>query len=92
MNKIKLIEVIASKTKLNKKEIAKVLDIFEETIIHELQKGDKVTLTSFGTFETITTKQRYGVNPRNIQERIIIPSIKLPKFRAGKRFKDEIRK
>ncbi len=92
MNKVKLIETISSKTKSSKKEIERILDIFEETIIYELQKGNKVSLTGFGAFEVVTTKTRSGVNPRNTQERITIPAIKLPKFRAGKRFKDEIRK
>lgn len=92
MNKVKLIETISSKTKSNKKEIGRILDIFEDTIIYELQKGNKVTLTGFGAFEIIKTKIRQGVNPRNISQRIVIPSIKIPKFRAGKRFKDEIRK
>lgn len=92
MNKVKLIETISSKTKSSKKEISRILDIFEETIIYELQKGNKVTLTGFGAFEVVTTKTRSGVNPRNTQERITIPALKLPKFRAGKRFKDEIRK
>jgi DNA-binding protein HU-beta len=92
MNKQKLIELISFKTRSSKKEIGKILDIFEECIIRELKSGNKVTLTGFGAFEVVTTKSRQGVNPRNIQERITIPAIKLPKFRAGKRFKDEIRK
>lgn len=92
MNKQKLIELISLKTRFSKKEIEKILDVFEQSIIFELRNGNKVTLTGFGAFEVVTTKQRSGVNPRNTQERITIPAIKLPKFRAGKRFKDEIRK
>ncbi len=92
MNKIKLVEIIANKTHSTKKSIEKIVSEFESVIIEELKNGGKVVLTGFGQFEVVTSKQRSGVNPRNISERIQIPPVKTPKFRAGKRFKDEIRK
>lgn len=92
MNKQKLIELISLKTKFSKKEIEKILDIFEESIIFELKNGNKVTLTGFGQFEVRKTKPRRGVDPRNLSKIINIPEMLVPKFRAGKRFKDEIRK
>lgn len=92
MNKVKLVEIIANKTRSTKKNIENIIDEFENAIIEELKNSGKVVLTGFGQFEVITSKQREGVNPRNVKERIQIPPVKTPKFRAGKRFKDEIRK
>lgn len=54
--------------------------------------AEKWLVTGFGQFEVVTSKERSGVNPRNVSQRIQIPPVKTPKFRAGKRFKDEIRK
>ncbi len=92
MNKVSLIEAIASKTKCTKKEIENIIDLFEKIIIGELVRGEKVVLTGFGKFEVKESKSRIGVNPQKPDERITILPVKTPKFRAGKRFKDEIRK
>lgn len=92
MNKVKLIEAIASKLKITKKEVENILDSFEEIITQELKNGGKVVLTGFGQFEVKTSKARQGVNPRNLSQRIQIPPVKTPKFRAGKTLKDSIRK
>lgn len=91
MNKVELIEVIASKTNLTKRDIENVISSFEETVINTLQKGNKVTLTGFGSFEAKTMKQRAGVNPQT-GARIIIPTTIVPKFRAGKSLKDALKK
>ncbi len=92
MNKVELINIISSKTGVTKRDAENMIDTLIQTIINTLKKGEKVVLTGFGMFETIKTKSRIGVNPRNLSRKISIPSIILPKFRAGKRLKDEMRK
>ncbi|HNV97007.1 MAG TPA: HU family DNA-binding protein [bacterium] len=92
MNKQKLIHTIANKSSISKKQAENILDIFIDTIIENLKNGEKVSLTGFGQFEVIKTKSRSGVDPRNLSKIINIPEMLTPKFRAGKRFKDEIRK
>lgn len=91
MNKVELIEAIASKINLTKKDTENVINSFKDVVINTLQKGDKVTLTGFGSFEARLMKSRSGVNPQT-GAKIIIPTTTVPKFRAGKSFKDAIKK
>ena len=44
-----------------------------------------------GTFEARRMKARTGVNPQNPSQKIQIPARTVPKFKAGKSFKDAIR-
>jgi len=48
-------------------------------------------LTGFGAFSARTRKGRIGVNPRNIEEKITIPPVKVAKFKAGKNLKDSLK-
>ena len=91
MNKAELIEVISEKVGLPKKEVEDVLDTMTETIISKLKAGQEVTLTGFGAFSARTRKGRVGVNPRNPAEKIEIPSVVVPKFKAGKNLKEALK-
>lgn len=91
MNKAELIEILAQKTKNTKKDTEAILETMENIITETLKKGERVIFTGFGTFEVKKSKSREGVNPRNTSERIRIPEILSPKFRAGKTLKDAIR-
>jgi len=91
MNKAKLIETIATKTSVNKKEVEKVVEAMEQTTMEALKNGDEVTLTGFGTFSARVRNARMGVNPRNPKEKIQIPTVTVPKFKAGKALKDSLK-
>ena len=91
MNKAELIEVISGKVGISKKETEDVLDTMIDTIVTKLQGGDEVTLTGFGAFSARTRKGRIGVNPRNPSEKIDIPSVVVPKFKAGKNLKEALK-
>lgn len=52
MNKTELIEAVASKTVLTKKDAGSALDATLETITEALSKGNSVTFIGFGTFST----------------------------------------
>ena len=56
-----------------------------------LNQCDSVTITGFGTFRVSERAARSGVNPRNPEQKIQIPAMKLPAFKAGKSFKDAVR-
>lgn len=91
MNKAELIEKIAEKTNIHKKEVEKVMESFEETVVNTLKEGGEVTLTGFVTFMVKTRSARAGVNPRNPSEKIQIPEVRVPKFKAGKGLKDSLK-
>ena len=61
-----------------------------ELIKKSVKKGDDVTLVGFGTFTKSKRKARAGRNPQTGKE-IRIPAMTVPKFRAGKEFKNAVR-
>ncbi|HPI67220.1 MAG TPA: HU family DNA-binding protein [bacterium] len=92
MNKPELIQTIADKTSQEKITVEKVLQALEDVVIENLKAGKEVTLTGFGTFSAKFRSARAGVNPRNPSERIQVPSVTVPKFKAGKTLKDALKK
>lgn len=91
MNKARLAEKIANDTGLSKKQSEDMINSMVDIIIDELKKGGEVSITGFGTFETMVRYARGGVNPQNPTERIKIPEVKVAKFRTGKRLKDSLK-
>jgi DNA-binding protein HU-beta len=90
MTKAGLIDVVAAGAEISKSTAGKAIDSFTEAIAETLKKGDKVSLTGFGTFTVSERKARIGRNPRT-GESINIPASKSPKFSAGKTFKEAIK-
>ncbi len=90
MTKIELINQIADDTNLTKADVGKVLDVTINTIINAVKGSEKVTLTGFGTFMASERNARVGRNPRT-GEKISIPAAKVPKFVAGKGFKEAMK-
>jgi len=82
---------MAEKSGLTKKESEVALKAFIESVEEALEKGEKVQLVGFGTFETRERAARMGRNPRT-KEEIEIPASKAPVFKAGKEFKDIVNK
>ncbi len=76
---------------LTKIDAGKALDATINTIIDAVKDNDKVTLTGFGTFMASERNAREGRNPRT-GETISIPAAKVPKFVAGKGFKEAVKK
>lgn len=91
MNKVILAEKIADKYGLNKKDVEQVLDGFEEIVTQALKNSEEVTLTGFGTFSAKVRSARMGVNPQKPNERIQVPEVTVPKFKAGKALKDALK-
>ncbi len=89
MTKSNLINTVAQKAEVTKKESEKIISIILDTITETLINGDKVQLVGFGTFEVKVRKQRQGRNPSN-GEPITIPESKIPSFKAGKALKDAV--
>lgn len=89
MNKADLIERIAADAEITKSAAGTALDSFLESVTRSLQKGEKVTLVGFGTFDVSERKAREGRNPRT-GEAIQIPARTVPRFSPGKGLKDAV--
>lgn len=90
MNKTQLVDSIAKETLLTKTSVEDVLNNAIEIIKKSVKKGDDVTLVGFGTFTKSKRKARAGRNPQTGSE-IKIPAMTVPRFRAGKEFKEALR-
>ena len=86
-NKAQLIETVAEKTGLTKKDATVAVDAVFGSIQDFLEKGDKVQLIGFGNFEVRERAARKGRNPQTGAE-IEIPASKVPAFKPGKALKD----
>lgn len=92
MNKAELAVTIVNKIGISKKQAEETIELITSTITHTIKNGGEVTFTGFGTFSARERKGRMGVNPRNPQEKIPIPNVLVPKFKAGKNLKDALKK
>lgn len=89
MNKPQLVDAMATKTGLTKKDMEAALVAFQETVTEELAEKGKVQLVGFGTFETVERKARTGRNPKTNEE-IQIPATTAPKLKFGKSVKEKV--
>ena len=89
MNRQQLVEALVKETGASKKDAAKALEAFTETVADALKKNDKVQLVGFGTFEVSERAAREGRNPQTGATMKIAAS-KAPKFKAGKALKDSL--
>ena len=87
MNKTDLIDAIAAKADISKKDAETALKATIESIEEALKNNEKVVLVGFGTFSTKERAARTGRNP-STGKTIKIPASKAPAFKAGKELKD----
>lgn len=74
---------------IKKIEADRYVNLFINTLLECLKEEGKVKFQGFGKFEVKDTKERVGRNPKN-GNTCIIPKHKAVKFKAGKRFSDEV--
>ena len=91
MNKAELINAVAKKADLSKKDSEAAINAAIDVIAAALADGDKVQLVGFGAFEVKARAERIGRNPKT-KEQISIPASKVPVFKAGKALKDAVAK
>ena len=91
MTKTELINAVAEKAELTKKDADKAVSAVIDTITESLAKGEKIQLVGFGTFEVRERAAKEGINPAT-KEKMNIPAKKVPAFKAGKTLKDVVAK
>ncbi|ABY33904.1 MULTISPECIES: HU family DNA-binding protein [Chloroflexus] len=90
MQKTDFIKAVAERAKVSQKETKLIIDAALEVITEALARGEKVTLTGFGTFEVRSRQAREGVNPQT-REKMHIPATKTPGFSASSTLKEAVR-
>ena len=89
MNKGELVDAVAAKTNITKKQADEVISAFLSVVTEAVANGEKVTLIGFGSFERRDRSEREGRNPKT-NEPMTIPATKVPAFSAGKLFKEKV--
>ncbi len=89
MNKTELINAVAEKAVLSKKDAEAAVTAALDVISAALAEGDEVRLVGFGTFEVKKRAARTGRNPKT-KEPVEIPASKVPAFKPGKALKDAV--
>ena len=90
MTKADLIAAVAADAGITKSVAEKALDAVVDAIEKALKKGDKVTLTGFGTFQCARRAARTGRNPRTGKE-IRIDACSVPKFKPGNKLREALK-
>jgi len=91
VNKAELVEEVAGKVGLTRKETNNVVDAITSAITDTLAMNERVTLVGLGTFEVRRRKARTGVNPQT-EERLDIPAKNVVRFKAGKGLRQKVGK
>jgi DNA-binding protein HU-beta len=90
MNKTELIDAIANKAGLSKKDAKGALEATIESITEALKSGDSVSLIGFGTFSTSARAARTARVPGTGKE-VQVPATTVAKFKVGKALKEAVK-
>lgn len=91
MTKAELIEKVAAKINLTRKETEIIVNTFFDCITEALSEGKKVELRGFGGFRVKKRKARNGRNPKS-GEKVAVPEKDVPFFKAGKELRVMVNK
>jgi DNA-binding protein HU-beta len=87
MNKGELIELLARRCSLSKKDVGKVVNEFIEVVYECAKKGEPVRIPRFGVFKVRERKERIVRNPKTGEE-FKMPASKVLKFYPSIELKD----
>jgi DNA-binding protein HU-beta len=90
VTKSEFVERVASKSGLSRRDAAKAVDAFLQSVEESLKEGEAVTFTGFGKFSAQQRGARQGVNPRT-GEKVTIAAATVPKFSAGSGLKNALK-
>ncbi|WP_051935617.1 HU family DNA-binding protein [Deinococcus sp. YIM 77859] len=82
VGKIQLVEMVAEKSGLTRKQAGEAVNAAMDAIIESIRQGQSVGLPGLGTFSVKATAARTGVRP-GTSERIQIPAGKKLAFKAA---------
>jgi DNA-binding protein HU-beta len=90
MNKAELADAIAAASGVDRVRVTEVLNAFEDVVIANVSKGEKIVLSGFLSFERVERKARSARNPQT-GEMIQVQSSSAPKISIGSTFKEAVK-
>lgn len=91
INKAEFIEELAAVIGVTASETEHIVNTFIKMIYTHLHQGEMVNISGFGRFSVSHREPRIGVNPRFPEQKITIPELNTPKFKAGEAFKAAVK-
>ena len=93
MSRQKLIKKLKLKNKqLTNQELEKIIDIFADSIVSALKRGQRVEIRGFGAFFIKKIKEKFDARNPKTGEIIYVPEKNKVRFKASKKLKDFINK
>ena len=89
MTKADLVDEIADRTGLTKKDVAETVDEFLNAVARALEYGKHIEIRGFGTFKVKDRKARIARNPRT-GDAVEVPARRVPVFKVSKELKDKV--
>ena len=89
MTESQMLQAMAEKTDMSKKEVTDFMDKLVELAYNEVRSNGEFILPGFGKFVKVNRKAREGRNPAT-GESIHIPAKTVVKFRVAKAAKDAV--
>ena len=90
MTRSELVEEVARRANISTKESDRLVRTFLQTIQEQIARGEKITLSGFGTFERRTRKATVARNPKT-GEPMPIAAQNVATFRAGTALKEAVK-
>ncbi len=89
MTKADIVDEIADKIGLTKKDVADTVDEFLHAVCKALSAGKHIEIRGFGTFKVKDRKSRVARNPRT-GDPVNVPARKVPVFKVSKELKEMV--
>lgn len=89
MYKTEMVAYMAAQAGISKAQAKLALHAYMDAVQTTLQKGGAVSLIGFGSFKVQRRAEHKQISVRTLQP-IIVPATKIPKFKAGKSFKNAL--
>ena len=89
MTKAELVEMLAGRTGVSKKDTSIIVNMILDNIGNALIKGDKVELRGFGSFKVKSRRARMARNPRTGAS-VSVPAKQVPYFKASNDLKSKL--
>lgn len=90
MNRSELVEAVMAESGVTRDTVAKILKAFENIVIANVSKGEKIALSGFLSFELVERKARIARNPQT-GEAIHVAASRAPKVSTGSTFRKTVK-
>ena len=91
LTKANLIREVSHVLEIPRKEAEVIVERILDSMVHALDRGDKVEIRGFGSFRTRYRRARVGRNPKT-GARVEVPARRIPFFKPGKELRELVEK